>query len=303
MISVTSAETDLPRRRRDRRALLAALRPKQWLKNVLVLSAPAAAGVLFRGSAPWQVALSFLSFCAVASGAYLVNDAHDLAEDRRHPVKRHRPLARGALELRDAKLAAIALTAFGLSLALAVRWTLLLVLLGYLGMTLAYTFWLKHVPILDIAVIASGFVLRTVAGGVAVNVPISRWFLFVVSFGAVFVVSGKRYREHLALGPMRGGVRVTLATYSVSSLRRLYVLSGVLMVVGYGLWALGHARDGSPWLQLSVFPLGLAVLRYAILLEHGSGEAPEEVFFADRLLQLIGLVWAITFAVGIHPLR
>lgn len=285
--------------------LALALRPKQWLKNILVLAAPSAAGVVTRGDAAWKVGVTFLSFCAVSSSGYLVNDLVDVEEDRRHPVKRWRPIASGEVGSRLAIPVAAALAILGFALAGVVRWPLLALVAGYLATSLAYTFWLKHVAVLDISVVASGFLLRTLAGGIAVEVPVSRWFLIVASFGSLFVVAGKRYREHITMGAERATVRTTLATYSQAYLRYLYMMSAAVMLAAYALWAFNqsHAEGSVPWLELSIIPVVAAVLRYALLLEAGAGEAPEDIFLRDRQLQMLGLTWTVLFGAGVSVVR
>src|SRR5207237_7842806 len=133
----------------------------------------------------------------VASGTYFLTDARDIESDRRHPVKRTRPIAAGDISLGLAVVGGIVLLVAGLGVAMTVRWEFAAVVGGYLGLTTLYTLWLKHEAVLDIAIVASGFIIRAVAGGVATHVPISQWFLIVASFGSLFMVAGKRHGEHL----------------------------------------------------------------------------------------------------------
>ncbi len=157
-------------------ALLAAARPRQWIKNSLVLAAPAAAGLLTHPSALAKVALAFASFCLVASGGYLLNDVGDAEADRRHPRKRHRPVAAGELSPAAALTAGVVAIAGGIALAALVSLPLLAAVAGYVALSFAYTWYLKRVPVVDIATVAAFFVLRAVAGGLAAGVPLSRWF-------------------------------------------------------------------------------------------------------------------------------
>jgi len=283
--------------------LLRAARPKQWLKNVLVLAAPGAAGVLLSPPVLAEVALAFVALCLVASGTYFLNDAGDVESDRAHPTKRRRPIAAGIVSVRLAVAVGIALMLVGFVVAFAVGWLFLLVVALYVGLSSAYTLSLKHVAVVDIAVIASFFVLRAVAGGVAADVPISRWFLIVASFGSLFVVAGKRYGESLDLGEQRGSVRATLALYSPDYLRFVWTMAAGVTLTAYCLWAFEQAparAETFPFFELSIVPFGLFVLRYALMVETGRASAPEDVILGDRTLQLLGVAWIAVFGAGVY---
>src|SRR3989440_1402270 len=283
------------------RGLLRALRPKQWIKNLLVAAAPGAAGVLSHGDVIGKVALAFVAFCMVSSATYLINDVGDAEEDRHHPTKRERPIASGRVSPRLAIVTAVVLVLGGFAIAAAVRWGFLALLAGYLAVTVAYTFWLKHMAVFDIAVVASGFIFRAVAGGIAIDVPISRWFLIVTSFGSLFMVAGKRYSEHITMGAEREATRSTLATYSREYLRYVYTMASGVTLAGYCLWAFEQSKlEGSvPWFELSIIPFSVAILRYALLLEEGAGGAPEDIVLGDRPLQVLGAIWLILFGAGV----
>lgn len=303
---VTAPPTVAPGRPGSRAlGLLRAMRPKQWAKNVLVVAAPGAAGVLAQPAVAGRVGLAFVAFCLVSSATYLLNDVGDVEADRRHPVKRLRPIAAGAVPVWLAIGAAVVLAIVGLALAAYVRVGFLLLLAGYAGMMLVYTAWLKHVAVLDIAIVASGFIVRAVAGGVAVDVAISRWFLIVASFGSLFIVAGKRYSEHVTMGAERETVRATLAAYSSDYLRYVYSMASAVTLLAYCLWAFEQSELGGsmPWFGLSILPFTMAILRYALLLDEGAGGAPEEIFLSDRPLQLLGLAWLAVFGIGVAVLH
>lgn len=268
---------------------------------MLVAAAPGAAGVLTQADSLWRVGLAFVAFCMVSSATYLVNDVGDAEEDRRHPTKRHRPIAAGVVRPRTALLAAGALMLGGFAVALAVRPAFLAIVAGYLVTTVAYTLWLKHMAVFDIAVVASGFIFRAVAGGVAVDVPISRWFLIVTSFGSLFVVAGKRYAEHVTMGVERETTRSTLATYSRDYLRYVWTTASAVTLTGYCLWAFEQSELETtiPWFELSIGPVVLGILRYALLLDEGFGGAPEDIALNDRPLQVLGVVWLVLFGAGV----
>jgi decaprenyl-phosphate phosphoribosyltransferase len=299
-------------------ALVRTARPKQWVKNVLVFAAPGAAGVLSHGDALWRTIVAFVAFSLAASGTYFVNDALDAEADRNHPEKRRRPVAAGALGVRPAMAVGAAAMVLCLAVALiAGLGRLALVLVIYLIVTGAYSVWLKHQPIFDIAAVASGFVLRAIAGGVAADVPLSNWFLIVASSGSLLMVSGKRHAESVTLGEHAGEHRATLTAYSLSFLRYVRSVSSGVAMTAYFLWAFERAGTptcatlsascpkvatghGALWFELSVIPFALGILRYSLLLDAGQGGAPEEVVFSDRTLQLLGLVLVVMFAVGLY---
>jgi decaprenyl-phosphate phosphoribosyltransferase len=293
-----------PLLRRSRpHALLVQARPKQWVKNLLVFAAPGAAGVI-GGAVPLARTIgAFACFCLASAGTYDLNDAADVDADRRHPTKRFRPVAAGEIPVTTARvLGAVAIVGAVLA-ALAIDWHLAVVVACYVGLTTAYSLWLKHIAIADVIGVAAGFVLRAVAGGAAVDVPISNWFFIVASFGSLFMVVGKRRAEAGEMGDAAGTTRSTLATYSRDFLVQLQTTCTSVVLVGYCLWAFEKAAESGssvPWFQLSIVPFAMAILRYALLVDTGQGGAPEDVVLRDRTLQLMGLVWAAAFAAGVY---
>ena len=282
--------------------LIRQARPKQWAKNVLVAAAPAAAGVL---TDPYQLAvtaLAFTSFCLTASGVYYLNDARDVVADRRHPTKRHRPMAAGVVPLRVGIAVGVVLLAAGCGVAAVLSAQFLLTILAYIAITTSYTMWLKHVAVIDMAMVAAGFVVRAVAGGVATGVPLSEWFLIVASFGSLFMVAGKRYAEHVHIGAGRGDVRSTLGVYSDTYLRYVWMIASGVTITAYCLWAFERSttHPAAIWYQFSIVPFTLALLRYALLLDGGEGGAPEDLVLHDRTMQVLGLLWVAVFAAGVY---
>lgn len=283
--------------------LVRTARPRQWVKNVLVFAAPGAAGVLTEPAAVGRAALAFILFCLAASGAYFLNDALDREADRRHETKRHRPIAAGVVPLGAAFACSFLLLAAAVGGAVALQGGQLALFVGiYVALTLCYSVYLKHEPVLDIATVAGGFVIRAIAGAVAVDVPLSNWFLIVASFGSLFMVVGKRHAEHRELGDDRGSHRATLATYSADYLQYARTMAAAVTVTAYCVWAFekAEAAAGPVWFQLSVIPFVLSIMRYALLLDLGQGGAPEEVVLGDRTLQVLGLIWVVLFVVGVH---
>ncbi len=285
-------------------ALLKEARPKQWMKNALVFSAPGAAGVLDDWSHLWPSVLAFVAFCAVSSGTYYWNDLLDVEADRQHPKKRHRPIAAGRIPIPLARLVGSALLVGGVALgAAAGRWQTAAVLLTYVVTTLAYSKVFKHVAVLDLVLVASGFVLRAVGGAVAADVPMSKWFVLVTVFGSLFIVTGKRYAELREMGEEAATTRATLEAYSISYLRSVLSISIGATLVAYCLWAFETAEANPSdfhFYELTIVPMMLALLRYLLILEQGHGGAPEEVFVSDRALQLFGLIWLVVFSLGVY---
>lgn len=283
-------------------ALIRLARPKQWVKNVLVVAAPAAAGVLFERDAAIDTAIAFVCFCLAASGTYFINDALDAEADRRHPTKCTRPVASGAISVQTAVIGGVVLLVAAVSLSFAARAQLALVVGGYLALTVAYSLWLKHEAVLDLAAVAAGFVLRTIAGGVAVGVVISPWFLIVAGAGSLFMVTGKRHAELLELGDDAADHRPALQMYSHAYLGYVRAVASSVAVLAYCLWAFEKSGNtGDPmWFELSIVPFVIAILRYALLLEQGRGGAPEELVLSDKTLLAVGAVWAVLFGIAVH---
>ena len=284
-------------------------RPRQWIKNLLVFVAPAAAGVLFHRGVLWHAAAAFGIFCLAATGTYFLNDSIDAAADRAHPTKRSRPVAAGVVPVPLAVTVGSVFMAAAIGLAVPLAgWHLGVVMGAYAAVQLAYSFGLKNEPILDLACVSAGFILRAVAGGVATSVALSNWFLIVVSFGSLLVVTGKRSGEKqlLAEGDADdAAIRQTLGLYTPSFLRTVRTLSAAVTVSAYCLWAFERATQVHPghdpiWFQLTIIPFVIALLHVLRLLDSGAGAAPEELALQDHRLQLYGACWVALFAIGVY---
>jgi len=303
-------------------AIVRACRPRQWVKNVLVLAAPAAAGALFWPEVPERLVATFTAFCALSSSTYLLNDLHDRAEDRLHPRRCTRPIAAGEVSTGLAVATALALAAGGLGLAWLVRPWLAAVGLGYLLLTGSYTLWWRQIAVADLTAVACGFIVRALAGGVAADVAVSRWFLAVTSFGALFLVAGKRYAElraneleqpeprpaalaagapaSAAAGPASRG-RASLEEYSERYLRFVVGLAATVTTAAYCLWAFQRSHQARlSWYELTVIPFVLWLLRYALLIDRGDGEWPDELVLRDRFLLTMTAAWAALFTAGVY---
>lgn len=293
-----SADADvlpLPASRRGSlNAALATTRPRQWIKNALVIGAPAAAGALGRDDVPAHVGLAFVAFCLLSGGIYAINDVRDAPEDRLHPTKRYRPVAAGELHPQAATALGAILLICGLSLCAAAAPLVALIGVGYVALTLSYTLAFRHMFVVDILAIAGGFVLRAVAGGAASGVPLSRWFLLVVCGGAFFVAAAKRYGELLRADARR----LVLDSYTPALLHAILLGSAAVTMIAYLVWAFQPAP--AAWRALTCLPFAACLLRYGALVRAGAGESPEDVLLADRPLQLAGLMWLVLFALEVH---
>ncbi|MBP3088519.1 decaprenyl-phosphate phosphoribosyltransferase [Corynebacterium sp. sy017] len=286
-----------------------ALRPKQWVKNVLVLAAPMAAGtdVLLDKRTLLDVLIAFIVFCMAASSIYLINDARDVEADRAHPTKRFRPIAAGVLPISLAYIMAVGLivAAIGVSFLASSSYGLAIVISVYIALQLGYCFGWKHQPVIDIALVSSGFMLRAMGGGVAAGIDLSQWFLLVAAFGSLFMASGKRYAEILLAEKSGAKIRKALEGYTPTYLRFVWTLSATAVVMSYSLWGFEMAAHSdnsaaSVWYQVSMVPFTVAILRYAADVDRGNGGAPDELALSDRPLQILALAWVACIATAVY---
>ncbi len=279
------------------RGIIRTARPRQWVKNVLVLAAPFAAFAarpVFEAAVVFDAAVAFVAFCLVASAVYLVNDAIDVEADRAHPTKRNRPIAAGVVPVRVAYGVATALFLSSFAVSLVSSWRLLVVVGVYAAVQIGYCLGLKHQPVIDLCIVASGFLLRAIAGGAAAELPLSQWFLLVTAFGSLFMVAGKRYAEIVLYERTGAKIRASLSKYSASYLRFVWATSAAIMIMTYALWAFEiRQRTGtnSVWAVISIVPFVVAVLRYAVDVDGGNAGEPEDIAFRDRVLQVLGVSW------------
>jgi decaprenyl-phosphate phosphoribosyltransferase len=281
--------------------LVRTMRPRQWVKNVLVLAAPFAGGTIFQLPVLAAVGIAFVAFSLAASGVYLVNDVQDVEADRAHPTKRHRPIAAGVVSPRLALAVAVALFVTAIGVSFLASTDLVWVTVVYIAVQLAYCWWLKHQPVVDISIVASGFLLRAIAGGAAAEIALSQWFLLTTAFGSLFMVAGKRYAE-IRLAERTGAkIRKSLDRYTPSYLRFVWTLSATGVIMTYGLWAFQLSQSNhSRWPVISLVPFVVAVLRYAVDVDGGNGGEPEEIALGDRALQVLGAALVFTLIAAVY---
>jgi len=283
-----------------------AIRPRQWVKNVLVLAAPLAAlggpNILVRydyADVLIKVGVAFAVFCLAASSVYLINDVRDVEADREHPTKRLRPIASGVVPGWLAYLIAAVLGVASLAISWLATPNLALVMAVYLAIQLAYCFGLKHQAVIDICIVSSGFLIRAIAGGVAADIYLSQWFLLMMAFGSLFMASGKRYAE-LQLAERTGAkIRKSLESYTSTYLRFVWTMSATAVVVCYGLWAFERDHHSGSWFAVSMVPFTIAILRYAVDVDGGLAGEPEDIALRDRVLQVLALAWIGTVGVAV----
>lgn len=279
-------------------ALFRALRPRQWVKNGVLF-----AGLVFtlnqgHSVADWlRVLAAALIFCLFSSAIYLINDLCDLEQDRNHPVKRLRPLAAGHLAPGVAKVAAGALLLGGFAGAWALGWQFALVAAAYVALTVAYSFRLKHVVLLDVMALAMGFVLRAAAGAVVISVVISPWLFGVTFLGSLLLGLSKRRAELVTLEEA-GSHRRSLDEYSVEMLDWMIVVIAASALVAYMLYTVtSPTAQHRPLLILTIPYVVYGMLRFFYLVHrHGKGGDPSTDLTEDRHLLICGFLWAATCA-------
>lgn len=276
--------------------LLLSMRPKQWIKNLLVFAVPLAAGKVADREVMTAAAMAFGVFTLAAAGVYLVNDVRDAEKDRLHPTKSQRPVAKGKVAPRLAITLAVICSLISVVIPLmAQEEGLLAIVVSYFALQIGYQLGLRDVGLVDMFIVASGFVLRTLAGGIASDVPVSNGFLLVTGSSALFVVSSKRFSEIVA-NENPDATRPILRTYSPSYLRTIWSASMITAMVFYFLWAfeLGASRNDL-FVEMSTVPFSVIMLRYAFHADRGAAEAPETIVLTDRVLQLMAVVWVGLF--------
>lgn len=247
----------------------------------------------------YKVGIAFVVFCLAASSIYLVNDARDVEADRQHPTKRFRPIAAGVVAPSLAYTLAMALAAASLAISVVTAPGLALVIGIYLAIQLGYCFGLKHQAVLDICIVSSAYLIRAIAGGAATGIPLSQWFLLVMAFASLFMVAGKRYAE-LQLAERTGAkIRQSLESYTSTYLRFVWIMSATAVIVFYGLWAFERDGHSGSWFAVSMVPVTIAVLRYAVDVDGGMAGEPEDIVIHDRVIQLLGVAWIAIICVAI----
>jgi len=276
------------------RAALASLRPRQWSKNLLLFAGLIFAAKLGDGGRWAEAVAIFVAYCAASSASYLVNDVRDAEGDRLHPVKRNRPVARGELPTRRALVLALVLAAFAVAVAAALGFASLLFLLAFLALQVAYSLGLKHVVLVDVAVIAGLFVVRAAAGAAAVDVRISSWLLACTALLALFLGLAKRRGELVLVHADATPGRPVLDRYSLRLVDRLLAVVTTATVVVYAAYTV---TTHTAWLALTIPFVVFGLARYlALVHRHELGEEPENVLLKDRPVLACIALWVAASA-------
>ena len=281
--------------------LIASVRPEQWTKNLIVFAGLMFGGRLLEGAAIWEAAEAFAIFCALSSAVYLYNDISDRDADRNHPLKRTRPIASGELSVRTAAIAAAVLGVGALGWATRISPVFAALAGGYLALLLLYSSALKHIVIIDVLTIAAGFVLRAVAGAVAVGVPIGPWLPVCTTLLALFLVLSKRRHELLLLGEGATDHRPILQEYSPYLLDQMIAVVTASTVIAYSIFATSAEtaeRLGTRRLGLTIPFVLYGIFRYLYLVhQKRGGGAPTTTLATDGPLLACVVLWAV--AVGL----
>ena len=289
---------------RHLRYVLKEMRPRQWTKNGIVFMA-----FIFSVNQYWHPRdfdswdhmllrsfITALAFCLASGADYLINDIKDRASDAMHPTKRRRPIAAGLITPRAATLWAVLAATTGIAIAFAIDWRTGAVVAGYMGLMLSYTFYLKYQVILDVMVIAAGFVLRAMAGAYAIDVPISPWLYVVTALGALFLAITKRRAEVVLLEGNAAEHRSTLAMYTPAFVDQMTSMVTASTVMAYALYT--FTAPGLPenhTMMLTIPFVAYGVFRYLYLsLTRNDGGSPEEVLLKDIPIILTIIGWVAT---------
>ena len=281
-------------------AVLVTVRPRQWPKNLLVFAAPLAGGTLGRDDGLAYALVAMAGFGFASAAVYLANDVADAERDRRHPRKRHRPVAAGDLAKSHAIVLSVLFAAAALATGVAIGEPLLTASVGgYLGISFLYSAVLKHIPVLELVFVASGFLLRVLGGAAATHVHPSGWFLLVCSLGAFGVAVAKRYTELTSLGAAAVAHRPAMRRYRPAALRVTQLAAAAAMIGAYLTWAAGQPPDAARWHLASGLPLAAALARFAVLTGRGAGAAVEDLLTRDAVMVTCELAWLVLFAAGL----
>lgn len=288
-------------------ALVVSLRPRQWVKNLFVFAGLVFGEKLLDPAAVALAAATFAVFCALSGAIYLLNDVVDRERDRVHPTKSRRPIAAGRLPVGVAVGAAVGLLAAALGASLAIGVAVALVALTYALLLVAYSAWLKHVVIVDVLVVAAGFVLRAAAGALAIQVEISGWLLICTILAALFLALGKRRHEYLTMGEQAVRHRPILAQYSAGLLDQMIAVVTASTLTAYALYTMSPetvARFHTRLLPITLPFVLYGIFRYLYLLYHQQmGGNPSDLFLNDQALRLNTLLWVLAILLIIYGPR
>jgi decaprenyl-phosphate phosphoribosyltransferase len=282
-------------------SVLRTARPRQWPKNLLVFAAPLAGATWGRAHGLSYALVALVAFCCASVAVYFVNDVADAERDRQHPRKRYRPVAAGDLPKSHALVIGAACAVVGLAAGVAVSVPLLTAAVGgYMAMSLLYSWVLKHIAVVELIFVASGFLLRVLGGAAATHVPPSGWFLLVCSLGALGVAIAKRFSELAGLGDAAIEHRPVMRWYRPRALLVTQWVIGALMIAAYLAWATGERHSAEVWHILSAIPLAAALVRFAVLTARHTTAPVEDLLMRDGIMLGCELSWLALFVTGLQ---
>jgi 4-hydroxybenzoate polyprenyltransferase len=299
-----SVESAARHRTATLRALVETLRPQQWVKNGFIFAALIFSQSLTRWDRCRQVLLASLVFCLVSSATYVLNDILDASEDRHHPTKKLRPIASGRLSPRTAGMVGAILGCVGLMSAWKLNSGFFGIVVAYLALNVLYSTFLKHVVLLDVFIVAAGFLFRVIAGGVVIRVAISPWLIVCTTLLALFIALSKRRHELVLLGDNAPNHRAILADYSPYFLDQLISIVTASTVVTYALYTLSpdvQTKFPGKRLEMTIPFVLFGIFRYLHLIHHGEhGGNPTRSLFTDPVLLSVVLFWAASVILIIY---
>lgn len=270
------------------KALIRTMRPKQWYKNSLVF-----VGIVFSlnilNFSMWlQVVYAFLIFCALSGSEYIINDILDAEKDRRHPIKSKRPIASGELKIAHAVSFSSILIVIALSGAYLINLKFFGISVLFLLLTLTYSFWLKHIILVDASMISINFAIRAIAGCLAINIPVSPWITICAFLGALFLVFGKRRHEIILLGEDAKSHRNILKSYTTEMLEQLISITAGALIVSYSLHTF---LTGNLWMMITIPVVIYGIFRYLFLVHSENIGGEPEIIFKDKGMVISMILW------------
>jgi len=276
---------------------LRCMRPHQWTKNLLVFAAPFTAGAFSKFEDLTQLIFLFLIFCAASSTNYVLNDWLDKGFDSQHIQKKHRPFAAGKIGHRSFVFLIVSLICIQILLSFLIPFHALLWVFTYLLTSLSYSIYFKNVAVVEMFLVAVGFMFRALSGAAAIEVGASSWFLIVIGFGALFLVANKRLAEmNYQNSSLTRGV---IDQYSATFLKIIIGSSMTVCLIGYTLWAFQYS-NGTAFSKFSVFAFAIALMRYLWITDRKNGEKPEIILFTDKVMVGLGIIFIFLIAATIY---
>ncbi len=281
--------------------IIKSMRPRQWTKNAFLLAPLIFDKQLTNPTALFRTLTGLFLFCIISGIVYILNDILDIQYDQEHPIKRNRPIASGKLSVKSALIAAILLSCVTVTVSIILSWQFTIVALGYLFLNIAYSRWLKHIPLIDVLVVAAGFVLRVLAGVVLIDVErFSPWLFVCMTLLALFLGFGKRRAELVLMTDDARNHRKVLGGYTIQLLDQLIIIVLSTTIIAYSLYTFSAVNLPENYLMMLTIPFVLySLFRYLYLIQvEDAGGAPEEVLLSDIPLQITIVLWGIS-VVGI----